>query len=71
MIDEWCATAPGRYIPLTIVPLWDPRLAVEEIERTAAKGSQTFCFSENFEPLGLPTIRAATPAPLTASEATA
>jgi predicted TIM-barrel fold metal-dependent hydrolase len=56
MIDEWCATAPGRYIPLTIIPLWDPQLAVKEIERTAAKGSHSFCFSENFEPLGLPTI---------------
>jgi predicted TIM-barrel fold metal-dependent hydrolase len=56
MIDEWCATAPGRYIPLMIIPLWDPQLAVKEIERTAAKGSHSFCFSENFEPLGLPTI---------------
>jgi predicted TIM-barrel fold metal-dependent hydrolase len=56
MIDEWCATDPGRYIPLTIIPLWDPQLAVKEIERTAAKGSHSFCFSENFEPLGLPTI---------------
>ena len=56
MIDEWCATARGRYIPLTIIPLWDPQLAVKEIERTAAKGSHSFCFSENFEPLGLPTI---------------
>jgi hypothetical protein len=24
MIQEWCAEAPGRFIPLTIVPLWDP-----------------------------------------------
>jgi predicted TIM-barrel fold metal-dependent hydrolase len=56
MIDEWCATAPTRLIPLTIIPLWDPALAVAEIERTAAKGSRSFCFSENFEPLGLPTI---------------
>ena len=29
---------------------------MKEIERTAAKGSHSFCFSENFEPLGLPTI---------------
>jgi predicted TIM-barrel fold metal-dependent hydrolase len=56
MIDEWCGTAPGRYIPLTIIPLWDPVEAVKEIERTAAKGSNSFCFSENFEPIGLPTI---------------
>jgi predicted TIM-barrel fold metal-dependent hydrolase len=56
MIDEWCATDPGRFIPLTIIPLWDPQLAVKELERTAAKGSHSFCFTENPEPLGLPTI---------------
>jgi predicted TIM-barrel fold metal-dependent hydrolase len=56
MIDEWCATASGRYIPLTIIPLWDPAAAAKEIERTAAKGGRTIAFSENFEPLGLPTI---------------
>ena len=56
MIDEWCATAPGRFIPLVIIPLWDPRAAAAEIERTAAKGARTFAFSENPEPLGLPTI---------------
>jgi predicted TIM-barrel fold metal-dependent hydrolase len=56
MIDEWCAAAPGRYIPLVIIPLWDPVAAAAEIERTAAKGARTFAFSENPEPLGLPTI---------------
>ena len=56
MIDEWCGAAPGRYMPLTIIPLWDPVAAAAEIERTAAKGSHAFCFSENPEPLGLPTI---------------
>jgi hypothetical protein len=24
MVDEWCATAPGRYIPLMVIPLWGP-----------------------------------------------
>jgi predicted TIM-barrel fold metal-dependent hydrolase len=56
MIDEWCATDPGRYIPLGIIPLWDPQLAVEEIERIHAKGVNSICFSENFQPLKLPTI---------------
>jgi predicted TIM-barrel fold metal-dependent hydrolase len=56
MIDDWCGAAPGRYMPLTIIPLWDPVAAAAEIERTAAKGSHAFCFSENPEPLGLPTI---------------
>ena len=40
MIDEWAGRAPGRFIPLIIVPLWDMSLAVSEIERTAA--SQRF-----------------------------
>jgi predicted TIM-barrel fold metal-dependent hydrolase len=56
MIDEWCGAAPGRYIPLTIIPLWDPVAAAAEIERCAAKGARGLCFSENPEPLGLPTI---------------
>jgi predicted TIM-barrel fold metal-dependent hydrolase len=56
MIDEWCAAAPGRFIPLVLIPLWDPVAAAAELERTAAKGARTFAFSENPEPLGLPTI---------------
>jgi len=56
MIDEWCGTVPGRYIPLIIIPLWDPAAAAVEMERCAAKGATTFAFSENPEPLGLPTI---------------
>ena len=56
MIDEWCAAAPGRFIPLIIVPLWDPPEIAREIERCAAKGVTAVAFSENPEPLGLPTI---------------
>jgi predicted TIM-barrel fold metal-dependent hydrolase len=56
MVDEWCAAAPGRYIPLMLMPLWDPRLAVSEIERCAGKGVRALAFSENPAPLGLPDI---------------
>ena len=56
MIDEWCGAAPGRFIPLIIIPLWDPVAAAVEIERCAGKGATAFAFSENPEPLGLPTI---------------
>ena len=56
MIDDWCGTDPGRFIPLAIIPLWDPMLAVAELERVHAKGVRSFCFSENFQPLGIPTI---------------
>ena len=56
MIDEWCGAAPDRFIPMIIVPLWDPSLCVEEVERCAAKGNHAVGFSENPERLGLPTI---------------
>ena len=56
MIEEWCAAAPGRYVPLTVIPLWDPQQAAAEVRRNAARGSRALCFSENPEPLGLPTI---------------
>ncbi|CAO5256091.1 amidohydrolase family protein [Frankia sp. AgKG'84/4] len=56
MIEEWCGGAPGRYIPLVLIPMWDPPLAARELERCAAKGATAFAFSENPEPLGLPTI---------------
>jgi predicted TIM-barrel fold metal-dependent hydrolase len=56
MIDDWCASVPGRFIPMAIIPLWDPQLAVTEIERVAAKGARAIAFSENPAPLGMPTI---------------
>ncbi|ASW90078.1 amidohydrolase family protein [Mycobacterium marseillense] len=56
LVEEWCGVAPGRYIPLMLIPMWDPKLAVTEMERMAAKGVTAFAFSENPEPLGLPTI---------------
>jgi len=57
MIDEWCAgDGRGRLIPLTIVPLWSPLLAAEEIHRCAGKGSYAVTFSENPFHLGLPSV---------------
>ena len=56
MTDTWAASTPGRFIPLVLVPLWDPRLAAEEVERTAAKGAKAIAFSENPAKLGLPSL---------------
>ena len=56
MIDEWCATDPTRFIPLAIVPLWDPKLAAREIERVAARGARAITFTENPVPLGMPSF---------------
>src|SRR3954471_22782018 len=57
MIDEWCAgPGHGRLIPLTMVPLWDAKLAGDEVRRCADKGSHAITFSENPNPLGLPSV---------------
>jgi predicted TIM-barrel fold metal-dependent hydrolase len=56
MLDEWCASYPERFIPQTLVPLWDVPAAVAEIERCAAKGSRAVLFVENPHPLGLPSF---------------
>ena len=50
------APASGRLIPLTLVPLWDPQLAADEVRRCAAKGSYAIAFSENPSKLGFPTM---------------
>lgn len=42
--------------PAVIIPLWDPVLAAAEIERGAAKGARSLCFSEHPPSLGLPSI---------------
>lgn len=56
VLDEWCAVAPDRFIPLSIVPMWDIDLTVAEIERVAAKGSRAIAFSEDPTMLGLPSV---------------
>jgi predicted TIM-barrel fold metal-dependent hydrolase len=56
VIDEWCAYAPDRQIPMVIVPLWEVSQCVAEIERTAARGARAVSFPENPAPLGLPSV---------------
>src|SRR5262249_20244394 len=56
MIDEWCAAAPGRFISMARVPLWDGPLAAKEAERAISKGARAIIFSENVAELGLPSI---------------
>ena len=60
MIDEWCSgDGSGRLIPLTLIPLWDPQLAADEVRRCASKGSFAVAFSENPTRLKLPSIHTA------------
>ncbi|MCX6504422.1 MAG: amidohydrolase family protein [Actinobacteria bacterium] len=55
-IDEWCGTYPGRFIPLSIPPIWDPQLMADEVRRVAKKGCHAVTFSENPFKLGWPHI---------------
>ncbi|MGH9112022.1 MAG: amidohydrolase family protein [Acidimicrobiales bacterium] len=55
-IDEWCGTHPGRFIPLSIPPIWDPQLMADEVRRVAQKGCHAVTFSENPFKLGWPNI---------------
>jgi predicted TIM-barrel fold metal-dependent hydrolase len=54
MIDEWCAAYPGRFVPMSIIPLWDPEAAAVEMHRCAEKGFRTVTMTENPVPMGLP-----------------
>ena len=56
ILDELAGAYPGRFIPMMIIPLWDPIAAAKEIERTAALGGKSIAFSENPTKLGLPSI---------------
>src|SRR5881397_171344 len=55
-IDEWCAEYPGRFIPLSLPPIWDPELMAAEVRRVAAKGVHAVTFSEDPSKLGWPSL---------------
>lgn len=54
LFDEWCAAAPDFYIPMVIIPLWDPVASAAELQRCAARGARAVSMPENPVPLGLP-----------------
>jgi predicted TIM-barrel fold metal-dependent hydrolase len=56
MVEEWAGESGGRLVPLCLIPLWDARLAAEEVYRNAARGVRAVAFSELPGKLGLPTI---------------
>jgi predicted TIM-barrel fold metal-dependent hydrolase len=56
MLDEWCAAAPDRFIPLVLLPYWDIPACVDELLRTAGKGARAVSFPEMPDSMGLPSI---------------
>jgi predicted TIM-barrel fold metal-dependent hydrolase len=55
-IDEWCGSYPGRFIPLSLPPIWDPELMAKEVARVKAKGCNAVTFSEDPAKLGWPSL---------------
>jgi len=55
-VESWCGAHPGRFIPLSIPPIWDPKLMAAEVRRMAAKGAHAVTFSENPSKLGWPSF---------------
>jgi predicted TIM-barrel fold metal-dependent hydrolase len=55
-IDEWCGSAPGRFIPCALLPTWDIKATVAEIGRIARKGCTAVSINENPTVQGLPSI---------------
>ena len=55
-IDEWCGTYPGRMIPQSLPPIWDPQLMAEEVRRVSEKGCHAVSFSENPTKLDYPSL---------------
>lgn len=55
-IEEWYQSAPDRFIPLALVPYWDPIASAAEVRRVAAKGVRGITFPESVTPLGLPSF---------------
>jgi predicted TIM-barrel fold metal-dependent hydrolase len=55
-LDEWCASAPDRFVPLALLPTWDVERCVEEATRVATKGARTVSFPDSPTPLGLPSF---------------
>jgi predicted TIM-barrel fold metal-dependent hydrolase len=55
-IHDWCGTAPGRLIPIAILPIWDMNAALEELRRVVALGVHSITFPDNPVKVGLPSI---------------
>jgi predicted TIM-barrel fold metal-dependent hydrolase len=54
MIDEWCGARPDVFVPMSIAPVWDVKLAVAETERMIDRGTKALCWLEDPANIGLP-----------------
>jgi predicted TIM-barrel fold metal-dependent hydrolase len=56
LIEDWTAAYPERFIPSQVTWLLDADTAADEIRRNSARGFHAVSFTENPEPLGLPSL---------------
>jgi predicted TIM-barrel fold metal-dependent hydrolase len=55
-LEEWCGSHPGRFIPMAVLPLWDPAAAAAELRRCTRRGARAFTMLENPESIALPSF---------------
>lgn len=55
-VQDWCGPAPGRLIPLIILPIWDMAETLAEIRRMSALGVHAISFPDNPALAGLPSL---------------
>ena len=53
-IDEWAGSYPDRFIPIALLPTWNPEAMCAEIRRVAAKGCRAVTMPELPHLEGLP-----------------
>lgn len=53
---EWCAIGKHRLIPMIILPIWDMKATIAEIERMSAHGVHNISFTDNPAQIGLPSL---------------
>jgi len=55
-VHDWCGAAPGRFIPMILLPLWDMAATLEELKRMSALGVHAVTFPDNPALAGLPSL---------------
>ena len=56
-LTEFAAEAPGRFVPIAVLPFWDVDATVREIERVHEAGHGGLLFANAPEMVGLPPLR--------------
>ena len=53
-VEDWCGKHPDRFIPMGILPLWDPELAAAEVKRLAGDDCHSVTVPQHIGKYGQP-----------------